>query len=127
MLSTPVLGSPISCLDGNSLVRPRVETTHRVAIFRNTIILMARTPETINGTPVSDEQVRAWAEEAARGYDVSKLKPRGRPRMGDRVAKVTTLRIDPGLDAALDARAWRDHMSRSDVLRAALRAWLESA
>jgi len=85
------------------------------------------TLDSINGTPVIEEQVQEWAEEAARGYDVSRLKPRGRPRMGSEPAKVTTLRLEPSLDAALDARARQDHSSRSEVIRAALRAWLESA
>lgn len=81
----------------------------------------------INGKPVTDDDLRQWADEAARGYDVPRLKPRGRPRMGSEPARVTTLRLEPSLDAALDTRARQDHSSRSEVIRAALRAWLESA
>ncbi len=82
---------------------------------------------TINGKPVTEAMLQEWADEAERGYDVSRLKPRGRPPMGDAPAKVTTLRLEPSLDAALDERARRDQSSRSEVIRAALRAWLETA
>lgn len=82
---------------------------------------------TVGGVAVTDAMLQEWADEAERGYDVSRLKPRGRPSMGDEPAKVTTLRLEPSLDAALNERAQRDHKSRSEVIRAALRAWLEIA
>lgn len=83
--------------------------------------------KTASGKPITDAGIQEWADEAERGYDISKLKLRGRPSMGDQPAKVTTLRLEPRLDAALSARAQRDGSSRSEVIRAALRAWLESA
>jgi predicted transcriptional regulator len=82
---------------------------------------------TVAGQPVTDEQIWEWAAEAERGYDVSRLKPRGRPLMGNRPAKVTTIRLEPTLDAALDERVAKDGSTRSEVIRSALRAWLESA
>ena len=82
---------------------------------------------TVAGTPVTDAQIDEWADEAERGYDVSTLKPRGRPTMGEHAARVATLRLEPRLDAALNERARREGATRSDVIRAALRAWLESA
>jgi hypothetical protein len=82
---------------------------------------------TINGKPVTEAQLQEWADEAERGYDISRLKPRGRPLMGDEPAKVTTLRLEPSLDAALNERVAKEGSSRSEVIRAALRAWLESA
>jgi predicted transcriptional regulator len=81
----------------------------------------------INGKPVSDAQIQEWADEAERGYDVAELKRRGRPRMGSAAAHVTTIRLDPELESALDSRAEHDHASRSDVIRDALREWLKSA
>ncbi|NQX11007.1 CopG family transcriptional regulator [Microbacteriaceae bacterium VKM Ac-2855] len=83
--------------------------------------------ETINGVPVTEDQIETWVAEAECGYDIDELRRRGRPRMGTGVARVTTLRLDPELEAALDERASRDHLSRSDVMRDALRAWLRSA
>ncbi len=82
---------------------------------------------TVGGVPVTDAMVQEWADEAERGYDISRLKPRGRPRMGNEPAKVTTLRLEPSLDAALNERVAKEGSSRSEVIRAALRAWLESA
>ena len=79
---------------------------------------------TVNGSAVTDAVIQKWAHEAERGYDVSRLKPRGRPLMGEEPARVTTLRLEPSLDAALNERAQREHSSRSEVIRAALRAWL---
>ena len=38
--------------------------------------------ETINGKPVTDEQIQAWADEAEAGYDYAALKKRGRGRPG---------------------------------------------
>ncbi|MDN6619032.1 MAG: CopG family transcriptional regulator, partial [Corynebacterium variabile] len=38
--------------------------------------------ETINGQPVTEEQIQAWADEAEDGYDVAALKKRGRGRPG---------------------------------------------
>ncbi|NQX27193.1 CopG family transcriptional regulator [Microbacteriaceae bacterium VKM Ac-2854] len=83
--------------------------------------------ETIRGVPVTEEQIEEWVAEAERGYDIEELRKRGRPRMGSAAARVATLRLDPELEAALDERAERDHLSRSDVIRDALRAWLKTA
>ena len=33
--------------------------------------------ETIDGVPVTDEMIQAWADEAERGYDVEVLRARG--------------------------------------------------
>ena len=39
----------------------------------------------IHENPVSDEQIQAWADEAERGYDLTKLAPplSGRPQVGN--------------------------------------------
>ena len=49
--------------------------------------------ETINGTPVTEEQIAAWAAEADAGYDVDALKRRGRgrPGCGSRTSTTTLL------------------------------------
>ena len=58
---------------------------------------------TVNGQPVTDEQIQAWSDEAEAGYDPAQLKRRGRPRMGSEAAAVATLRLDPELEAAIMA------------------------
>lgn len=80
--------------------------------------------ETVNGVPVTDEMVQEWADEAERGYDVETLRKRGRKPLGDGPARVVPVRLDNSLLAALDARAEEEHLSRSSVIRAALRSYV---
>ncbi|KGN37084.1 ribbon-helix-helix domain-containing protein [Knoellia subterranea] len=80
--------------------------------------------EKINGEPVSPEQIQAWADEAEAGYDVAVLRKRGRKPLGDGPARVVPVRLDDTLLSALDARAAREHISRSELIRAALRDYV---
>ena len=80
--------------------------------------------ETVNGVPVSEEKIQEWADEAERGYDVEKLRKRGRKPMGDGPARVVPVRVDDTLLSALDQRAEHEHLSRSEVIRAAIRAYV---
>lgn len=80
----------------------------------------------LRGKPVTDEQIRAWADEAEAGYDLSKLaKPRrGRPPVGDGPGVVVPVRLDAATLAALTARAEAEGIAtRSDAIRAAVREW----
>lgn len=78
--------------------------------------------ETINGIPVTEEQIAAWADEAEAGYDIEALKKRGRgrPGRGAEPSQVVALRLTAEEIAALDARAEREGKSRSEVIREAL-------
>jgi len=78
--------------------------------------------ETINGKPVTEEQIAAWAAEAEAGYDVAALKKRGRgrPGRGAEPSQVVALRLTADEIALLDARAEREGKSRSEVIREAL-------
>jgi hypothetical protein len=80
--------------------------------------------ETINGVPVTEEQIAAWAAEAEVGYDVNALKTRGRgrPGRGSEPSRVVALRLTSAELAIIDARAAREHKSRSEVIREALAA-----
>jgi predicted transcriptional regulator len=81
--------------------------------------------ETINGVPVTEEQIAAWAAEAEDGYDVQALKRRGRgrPGRGAEPAQVVALRLTSEEIAALDARAAREHKTRSELIREAIAAY----
>ena len=78
--------------------------------------------ETINGVPVTEEQIAAWAAESDAGYDVQELKRRGRgrPGRGAEPSQVVALRLTAAELAELDARAAREGKSRSEVIREAL-------
>ena len=78
----------------------------------------------MNGKPVTEQDIKDWADEAERGYDVERLRKRGRRPLGDGVAQVVPVRIDETLLTALTERADHDHVSRSEAIRAAIRAYV---
>jgi Ribbon-helix-helix protein, copG family len=81
----------------------------------------------MKGEPITEEQIQAWADEAERGYSVERLRRGGRPAVGDSPGEVIAVRMDETLLSALAARAARDHVSRSEAIRAAVRAWIDAA
>jgi len=80
------------------------------------------TGESVNGVPVTEEQIAAWATEAEAGYDIAMLKERGRgrPGRGAEPSQVVALRLTPDELAAIDARAARESKTRSEAIRDAL-------
>lgn len=78
--------------------------------------------ETINGVPVTEEQIARWSAEAEAGFDVAALKKRGRGRPGRAAepSQVIALRLTVDEINALDERAEREGKSRSEVIREAL-------
>ena len=82
-----------------------------------------------NGIAVTDDDIERMADEAERGYDVDQILARrgGRPRIGSAPAEVVPVRIDPELRAAIDARAVADETSTSEIIREALRRYLNVA
>lgn len=83
--------------------------------------------EKINGVPVTDEMIQAWADEAEHGYPAEQLRRRGRRPIGEGPSEVVPVRMDASLLQELTARAERDHLSRSEAIRAAVRAWISAA
>ena len=80
--------------------------------------------EKINGKPVTESDLQDWADDAERGYDVEQLRKRGRKPAGDGPGQVVPVRIDETLLVALADRAEHDHVSRSEAIRAAIRAYV---
>jgi hypothetical protein len=88
------------------------------------------THNTKTGRIMTDEELDAIADEVeSTDYDVEALKARrrGRPAMGSGPAEVVPVRIDPELRAAIEARAEADHTSTSEIIRRALRKFLDVA
>jgi hypothetical protein len=88
------------------------------------------TRRTRSGRTVTDDGLEALAAEVAeKDYDVDVLKKRrrGRPPMGSGPAEVVPVRIDPELLAAIESRAEADHATTSDIIREAIRRFLDVA
>jgi hypothetical protein len=101
-----------------------VSTPAGCALPLTAISYYATFVETIKGKPVTDTDIQDWADEAERGYDLEQLRKRGRKPIGDGPARVVPVRIDATLLAALTERAERDHISRSEAIRAAIRSYV---
>jgi hypothetical protein len=89
-----------------------------------------KTYRTRSGRTLTDEDIDAIAREVEEtDYDVEALKTRrrGRPPMGSGPADVVPVRIDPELRAAIEARAEADHTTTSEIIREALRRFLDVA
>jgi hypothetical protein len=88
-----------------------------------------KTYRTETGKVVTDTDIDAMADEAEQGYDVDTLKTRrrGRPLLGSAPAEVVPVRLEPQLKEAVDARAAAEHLSTSEIIRRALRKYLDVA
>jgi hypothetical protein len=93
--------------------------------IRNTIVCMERK---MHGREVSEAEIDGWVEEAEAGYDLEELKARmGRPARGAEASQVVPVRLTVEELAAMMARAEREHLNRSEAIRAALAAWSHAA
>jgi hypothetical protein len=86
---------------------------------------------TKSGHPITDEDVEKLAAEAEVGYDVDTLiarrNKRGRPTIGSGPSSVESVRLDPELRGKLLERAEADGTTPSELIREALRRYLEAA
>ena len=88
------------------------------------------THKTKSGRVLTDAEIDALADEVeVVDYDIEVLKTRrrGRPAMGSGPAEVVPVRIDPELKAAVEARAEADDTTTSEVIREAIRRFLDVA
>jgi predicted HicB family RNase H-like nuclease len=88
------------------------------------------TMRTRSGTKLTKKVIEALADEAERGYDLTKAKrvAFGRPSLSDTgVSPRVQVRVDPELAEALKARAKEEHRSVSEIARTALREYVERA
>jgi len=86
---------------------------------------------TSSGEPIDDEMMNQFAEEAEKGYDTDQLKEhrrgRGRPPLGAAAKVVGSLRLDPSLRRDAETRASKDGISVSELLRHALKKYLNDS
>lgn len=89
-----------------------------------------KTRRTRGGRTLTDDELEALATEAEEtDYDVNALKTRrrGRPSMGSGPADVVPVRIDPELRAAIEAQAEAEGTTTSEIIREAIRRFLDVA
>lgn len=89
-----------------------------------------KTHTTSSGRKLTDHDLDAIADEVEScEYDVEALKERrrGRPLLGSAPAEVVPVRLDPELKSAVEARAGAEHLTTSEIIRKALRRYLEVA
>ncbi len=86
---------------------------------------------TKSGKVITDADIEAVADEAQNGYDVdvliSRRGKRGRPLLGSAAASVESVRLDPELRDELAERAKAEGVSTSELIRKALRCYLQPA
>ncbi len=89
-----------------------------------------KTYKTPAGRELTDDDLDAIADEVEhKEYEVEELKSRrrGRPTMGSGPVEVVPVGLDPELRAAVEARAAVDSTTTSEVIRQALRRFLDVA
>jgi uncharacterized protein (DUF4415 family) len=86
---------------------------------------------TKSGRPISAQDIEDLAAEAEVGYDVETLAARrhkrGRPTLGNAPASVESVRLDPELRRQLLDRAEAEGTTASELIREALRRYLQAA
>ncbi len=84
---------------------------------------------TRSGKPINDELLEELVQKSEGGFDVDEILRRrgGRPPMGSAAATVESVRLDPELSQALRDRAQQEGRTNSDLIRDALRRYLEAS
>lgn len=84
---------------------------------------------TRSGEPITEELLEEWVAKAEEGFDVEEIVRRrgGRPPMGSSAASVESVRLGPELSEALHQRAKDEGRTNSDLIRDALRRYLQAS
>lgn len=83
-----------------------------------------------DGSPITDGDVEAMADEAEAGYDVEEILRRrqgGRPALGRGPSTVESVRLDPDLKRDLLLKAAEERISVSELIRRAVRNYLRAS
>jgi hypothetical protein len=88
-----------------------------------------KTYRTKTGKVLTDSDIETLAGEVEGEYDIDAVKTRrrGRPSMGSAAAEVVPVRLDPELKEAVESRAEREQTTTSEIIREALRKFLDVA
>ena len=90
---------------------------------------MTKMVETINGVPVTEDMIHAWADKAEAGYTPEQLHAprRGRPAMGSAPAVQLSVRFEQELLDQVKQNAAQRDVTPSDVVRDAVRQYLHAS
>jgi len=82
----------------------------------------------IDGEILTDADFDRMADDfATRDFDLSRFtRLPGRPLMGNAVAQVVPVRIEPAIVESIDRRAKKEGTTRSDIIRQAINTYLVS-
>ncbi len=82
----------------------------------------------LDGEILTDADFERMADDVAtRDFDLSKFtRLPGRPLMGEAVAEVVPVRIEPSIVKSIDRRARKEGTTRSDIIRQAIKIYLAS-
>ena len=82
----------------------------------------------IDGEILTDADFDRMADDfATRDFDLSRFtRLPGRPLMGNAVAQVVPVRIEPAIVESIDRRAKKEGTTRSDIIRRAINTYLVS-
>jgi Ribbon-helix-helix protein, copG family len=85
--------------------------------------------QTATGKPITDDLVGKLAAKGEHGFDPEEILRRrgGRPTMGSSAASVESVRLDPELSEALRERAEHEGRTNSELIRDALRRYLQAS
>ncbi len=80
----------------------------------------------LDGEILTNKDFERMADDVAtRDFDLSKFtRLPGRPLMGDAVAQVVPVRIEPAIVESIDRRAKKEGTTRSDIIRQAINTYL---
>lgn len=86
---------------------------------------------TKSGVPITHEMIERLSDESEQGFDVDEIVrrrgKRGRPALGAGPSTVESVRLDPELRERIARRAEQEGVSVSEVIRDALRGYLEAS
>jgi len=90
--------------------------------------MTGNTYRTKTGRTLTEEDIGRLADEVAEtDYPAQTLRRRGRPSLGDGPSGVVPVRLDAALREAVAERAARDETTVSEVIRRALRRYIDVA
>ncbi|MGO1590701.1 MAG: ribbon-helix-helix protein, CopG family [Ancrocorticia sp.] len=82
---------------------------------------------TIGGVEITEEVIARLVKNAEEGFPGATFRSPGRPTRADEPTRAVTVRLTESELSAVMDRAEREHRTRSDAIRAALKEWADAS